>query len=103
MKSFTILATSLLASLSAVAAAPVEAEIEAPTSDLAVRQIGGGPNDSVRGDSWSRTWPDTVIKRPFNFDAIPRGGCTYDIVFKRDPRDTKYVLAYFSVFGEGEV
>jgi hypothetical protein len=104
MKSFTLLATSLLASLSVVTAVPVEAETSAPTSDLAVRQIGGGPNRSTRGDpGWGRTWPDTQIKRPFNFDAIPRGGCAYGVVFKRDPRDTKYLLSYFSVFGEGEV
>jgi hypothetical protein len=100
MKSFAIVTTSLLAAFSV--AAPIKAEIEAPTSDLAVRQIGGGPNNSVRGNYWSRTWPDSQIKRPFNFDAIPRGGCAYDAVFKRDPKDTKYNLAYFAVYGTGE-
>jgi opacity protein-like surface antigen len=103
MKSFTTLAVSLLVSFSVTSAAPIDAEVDAPASELVVRQIGGGPGRSEVGTSWSRTWPDTKIKQPFNFDAIPRGGCAYDVVFQRDPQDTKYELAYYSLFGEGEV
>ncbi|KAL9931355.1 hypothetical protein V8E36_009752 [Tilletia maclaganii] len=52
---------------------------------------------------WGRQWNDRTLLQPINFDAIPLGGCAWDIVFRRDPRDDKYNLAYYSVYGEGEL
>jgi len=72
-------------------------------STIEPRQLGGGPGDSEVGTGWSTTWRDSQISRPMSFDAIPRGGCSYDLVFNRDVRDRKYKLAYYSIFGEGEV
>jgi hypothetical protein len=61
--------------------------IAASTSYLASRQLGGGLNDAMRGSGWNAKWPDPEIKAPTEFDAIPKSGCSFDIVFKRDVRD----------------
>ncbi|KAK0531886.1 hypothetical protein OC834_002053 [Tilletia horrida] len=97
------LSTLLTASIAAVLASTTTS-LAAPASvNVEPRQLGGGPNNAQAGDGWSRQWTNPALVEPKNFDAIPVGGCSYDIVFRRDARDTSYKLAYYSVFGEGEV
>ncbi|KAK0546327.1 hypothetical protein OC846_005324 [Tilletia horrida] len=102
MKFSTVLAASV-----ALVASYMPSSHAAPATDLQARQLGGGPNDPAFGaySGWGRTWYDTRIVVPNNFDAIPRSDarCSYDIVFRRDARDTYYYLSYYSIFGEGEV
>ncbi|KAE8237921.1 hypothetical protein A4X13_0g8585 [Tilletia indica] len=103
MQLSSILLSSLALLLpTASLAAPTPAP-EAGLTTVEARQLGGGPYNSGAGTSWSRTWSDTTLVQPMNFDAIPTGGCSYDIVFRRDARDTKYKLAYYAIFGSGEV
>lgn len=103
---------ALLAAVSAVNAAALPAAEAEPVAEpvpqpieaeLLPRQLGGGPGNTPAGKGyyWSRTWPDSTIKVPKDFDAIPLGNCAYDIVFRRDPKDNKYLLSYFAMWNAG--
>lgn len=96
MKFLALVSTALGLLAGSVGAVPT------PDSDIAVRQLGGGPNDAVRGTGWNVEWRDTQLKVPSQFVSVVGSGCSYEVSFRRDVRDTKYKLAYFAVFGTGE-
>ena len=95
---FTFLPLVLFTLASAAPAPnPVDPTIE-------VRQIGGGPNDASFGYGWTTRWRDTTLKEPQNFRSVRRGGCSYDITFRRDARDSpeRYNLNVIAVYDSGE-
>lgn len=92
------LLTLLLVSSASVTAAAVE-KVKF-TRNLETRQVGGGPATGVGG--WDVAWKDSTIKEPTSFVATSLGGSAYDLTFQRDASDTKYLVAYYIDYGQGE-